>query len=102
MTYESSNISSPGTETEASQTVRIQLDNLATIEVWAERRGEEVVDLKLHVHAPNGELYKEEHLKIEDGSTVEKAVAHGVDRAKRIAGGAFGVPDAGNSQATPI
>ena len=49
-----------------------------------------------------GELYKEEHLTIEDGSTVEKAVAHGVDRAKRIAGGAFGVPDAGNSQATPI
>lgn len=102
MAQESTNVTSPGTETETSQTVRIQLENLTTIEVWAERRGEEVVEVKLHVHAPGGELYTEEHFTIEDGSTIEKAVAHGVDRAKRIAGGAFGVPDAGNSQATPI
>ena len=54
MAHESSNVSSLGTQTEASQTVRIQLDNLATIEVRADRRGEEVVDLKLDVHAPDG------------------------------------------------
>lgn len=87
---------------ESNDFERMTLENGATIEVWAEQHGEEKIALKIHVHAPDGTLYKEEHESVEDGSTVEKALAHGVDHAKRIAGGAFGVPDADSPQATPI
>jgi hypothetical protein len=83
--------------------VSLTLENGARIEVWAKQKAEQQIDVLIHVHAPDGTLFKEEHSTIDDGTTVIKARDHGVDRAKRIAGGAFGVPhDDENDQSTPI
>ncbi|WP_213878767.1 hypothetical protein [Pseudomonas sp. dw_358] len=81
--------------------IKMTLDNGARIEVWAEQQGEKVTVL-LHVHGPDGELFKEERVVVEDGSSVKKARDHGADRAKRIAGGAFGASNDNHHQATPI
>lgn len=82
--------------------VKMNLDNGARIEVWAEQQAEKKIALRIHVHAPDGSLFKEEHEMIVDGSTLQKARDHGVDRGKRIAGGAFGAPHDNHHQATPI
>lgn len=81
--------------------IKLTLDNGARIEVWAEQQGANVLVL-LHVHAPDGSLFKEERVMVDDGSTVKKARDHGADRAKRIAGGAFGASNDNHHQATPI
>lgn len=82
--------------------IKQTLDNGARIEVWAEQQGEKKIAVLIHVHAPDGALFKEEHVTVEDGSTVKKARDHGADRAKRIAGGAFGASNDNHHQATPI
>jgi len=82
--------------------IKQTLANGARIEVWAEQQGENKIVLLIHVHGPDGALFKEEREIIEDGSTVKKARDHGVDRAKRIAGGAFGASHEDHEQKTPI
>jgi hypothetical protein len=82
--------------------VSMKLDNGAVIEVWAAQQGEKNIKLRIHVHAPDGTLFKQEEEDIKDGSTLKKARDHGIDRAKRIAGGAFGAPHDDHHQATPI
>ena len=78
------------------------LGNGARIEVWAEQQSDKKVAVLIHVHAPDGALFKEERMDYEDGCSVKKGRDHGVDRAKRIAGGAFGVTQDNHHQATPI